>query len=51
MTHPAVAKAVVFGWPDPALGQVDTATLVGPDADALDAFCRDRLADHKIPPW
>ena len=53
-SHPAVREAVVVGMPDDRLGEV-TAAFVVPsgqsdvDADALVAWCRDRLANFKVP--
>jgi fatty-acyl-CoA synthase len=52
--HPGVANASVVGLPDPDWGEVVAAFVQGrPDAvlteDALSAFCRERLASHKVP--
>lgn len=52
--HPKVAKAVVAGIPDPYGGETVKAYIVleGDEqatADEIDAFCRGRLAAHKVP--
>ena len=43
-----------MGVPDPRLGEVGRAFIVGPPGHALDAagvraFCRERLANYKVP--
>jgi HIP---CoA ligase len=49
-----VAESAVVGMPDPRLGEVGRAYLVArpghalAEADVL-AFCRERLANHKVP--
>lgn len=53
--HPAVAESLVYGEPHPEYGQLPCAKVVwredvSPfDEAALRAFCRARLAVHKIP--
>src|SRR5687767_1936889 len=52
LEHPAVAEAVSFAVPDPKYGEeVHGAVVLKGDAKADDivAFCRDRLADFKVP--
>jgi fatty-acyl-CoA synthase len=54
MKHPAVAGAICAGIPDPKWGQAPVALVmfhVGRSAaeDELKAFCRDHLADYKVP--
>ena len=54
MKHPAVAGAICAGIPDPKWGQAPVALVifhVGTSAaeDELQAFCRDVLADYKVP--
>jgi HIP---CoA ligase len=52
--HPGVGEAVVVGVPDGRLGEVGTAFVVRrpgtePAASELIAFCRERLANYKVP--
>ncbi len=53
--HPAISQAAVVGAPDPRLGEVAVAYLVlatgqtRPSAEALTAWCRERLANFKVP--
>ena len=52
--HPDVAEAAVVGVPDARLGEVGRAFVVPapdakPDADTLVAWCRERLANFKVP--
>ena len=54
MKHPAVAGAICAGIPDPKWGQAPVALVVfhaGRSAaeEELQAFCRDHLADYKVP--
>lgn len=52
LEHPAVAEAVSFAVPDPKYGEeVHGAVVLKGAADPEDvvAFCRDRLADFKVP--
>lgn len=52
LEHPAVAEAVSFAVPDPKYGEEvhGAVVLKGPaEADDIVAFCRDRLADFKVP--
>ena len=54
MEHPAIKQAYVVGVPDARLGEVGFA-FVEPvaggsiDEETVVSFCRDRLADYKIP--
>ncbi len=52
--HPDVVEAAVVGTPCPVLGERVHAFVVpragsGLSADALQAFCAERLADYKVP--
>ncbi|WP_433220114.1 FadD3 family acyl-CoA ligase [Dactylosporangium sp. CS-047395] len=50
--HPAVAEVAVIGVPDERMGEVARAFVVsrGPvQADALAAYCKERLANYKQP--
>ena len=54
MTHPAVRQAYVVGVPDRARGEVGVAAVelrpgASATAEALTAFCRERLASYKVP--
>jgi acyl-CoA synthetase (AMP-forming)/AMP-acid ligase II len=52
LDHPAVAEAVCFAVPDVKYGEiVQAAVVLSGDADeaAIQAFCRERMADFKVP--
>jgi acyl-CoA synthetase (AMP-forming)/AMP-acid ligase II len=52
LEHPAVAEAAAFGVPDAKYGEEVWAAVVlkgDSDAEQLQAFCRARLADFKVP--
>ena len=52
LEHPAVAEAAAFGVPDAKYGEEVWAAVVlkgDSDAERLQAFCRTRLADFKVP--
>jgi fatty-acyl-CoA synthase len=49
-THAGVQDAVVVGVPDARLGQVVAALVAGtPDAEAIKAHVRGKLAGYKVP--
>ncbi|MBI3862709.1 MAG: AMP-binding protein [Planctomycetia bacterium] len=52
LEHPAVAEAVSFAVPDPKYGEEVHGAVVlkgHAEPDDIVAFCRDRLADFKVP--
>jgi acyl-CoA synthetase (AMP-forming)/AMP-acid ligase II len=52
LAHPAVAEAATYGAPDPKYGEeVHAAVVLRGEAtvEQLQAFCRGRLADFKVP--
>jgi acyl-CoA synthetase (AMP-forming)/AMP-acid ligase II len=52
LSHPAVAEAVCFALPDPKYGEEVYAAVVlkgEATAEAIQTFCRERLADFKVP--
>ncbi|MHB8669139.1 MAG: FadD3 family acyl-CoA ligase [Acidimicrobiales bacterium] len=56
LAHPGIAQVAVVGIPDPRLGEVAMAFVVGrPNADPplvaedLVAWCRERMANFKVP--
>jgi len=50
LEHPAIREAAVVGTPDPRLGEVGLAFIVGDVAeDTLIAWCRERMANFKVP--
>jgi acyl-CoA synthetase (AMP-forming)/AMP-acid ligase II len=54
VTYPAVREAAVFGIPDPQWGEVVAACVVLKSGmtltvEALTQYCRQRLANYKIP--
>jgi acyl-CoA synthetase (AMP-forming)/AMP-acid ligase II len=52
LTHPSVAAVAVVGAPDTRLGEIGVAFVVARqpiDGDELVAWCRERIANYKVP--
>jgi acyl-CoA synthetase (AMP-forming)/AMP-acid ligase II len=54
LAHPAIAQVAVVGIPDDRLGEVGVAFVVAtgghhPDSGEIVAWCRERLANFKVP--
>ena len=54
LTHPEIGQVAVVGVPDERLGEVGCAFVVAaagttPDADDLVAWCRNEMANYKVP--
>jgi HIP---CoA ligase len=54
LTHPTIGQAAVVGVPDARLGEVGVAFVVPagaerPDGEGIVAWCRQRLANYKVP--
>lgn len=54
LAHPHISQAAVVGVPDERLGEVGMAFLVArpgcvPDPDEIVAWCRERMANFKVP--
>lgn len=52
--HPSIGQVAVIGVPDERLGEVGAAFVVPaptgpPDLDELNAFCREQMANYKVP--
>jgi len=52
--HPAIAQVAVVGVPDDRMGEVGMAFVVAttgsaPDAEELRSWCRDNMANYKVP--
>jgi len=55
LDHPDIARVAVVGMPDERMGEVGAAFVVatpdatGPDPDRIVAWCRDAMANYKVP--
>jgi acyl-CoA synthetase (AMP-forming)/AMP-acid ligase II len=55
LAHPAIARAAVVGSPAPVIGELGVAFVIAaagaqpPSADQIRAWCRDQIADYKVP--
>ena len=55
LDHPGIARAAVVGSAAPVIGEVGVAFIVAspgipaPDPEEVRAWCRDRIADYKVP--
>ncbi len=54
LEHPSIGQVAVIGVPDERLGEVGAAFVVAspegpPDVDQLAAYCRDQMANYKVP--
>jgi HIP---CoA ligase len=52
--HPAIAQVAVIGIPDERMGEVGMAYVVpvpgkSPTPDAIIAWCREQMANYKVP--
>jgi acyl-CoA synthetase (AMP-forming)/AMP-acid ligase II len=53
LAHPGIARAAVVGAPAPVIGEVGVAFVVAANGDLapddVRTWCRDRIADYKVP--
>ena len=53
LSHPEVIEAAVLGWPHKSQGEVAVAFVArrseSLDDEAIIAYCRERIAGHKLP--
>jgi len=54
LRHPAISQVAVVGVPDDRLGEVGWAFVVSrpgvtPDPDEIRSWCRDEMANFKVP--
>jgi acyl-CoA synthetase (AMP-forming)/AMP-acid ligase II len=55
LAHPGIARAAVVGCPAPVIGEVGVAFVIAaetgpaPAPDEVRAWCRDQIADYKVP--